>query len=55
MNLKPEGEICVDVTKGCALLIKSKYYKEVGGFSEKYFLFWEEVDLCKKFLKKVYL
>ncbi len=52
LNLKPEGEICVDVAKGCALLIKSKYYKEVGGFSEKYFLFWEEVDLCKKFLKK---
>ncbi len=52
LEIKPEGEICVDITKGCALLIKSKYFKEVGGFSEKYFLFWEEIDLCKKFLKK---
>ena len=52
LDIKPEGEICVDITKGCALLIKSKYFKEVGGFSEKYFLFWEEIDLCKKFLKK---
>ena len=52
IEMKPEGEICVDVTKGCALLINSKYFKEVGGFSEKFFLFWEEVDLCKKFLKK---
>ena len=50
--MKPEGEICVDVTKGCVLLIKSKYFNVVGGFSDKYFLFWEEIDLCKKFLKK---
>lgn len=52
LNIRPEGEVCVDITKGCALLIKSKYFKEVGGFSEKFFLFWEEVDLCKRFLKK---
>ena len=51
-KLKPDGEICVDVTKGCALLINSKYFKEVDFFTEKYFLFWEEIDLCRKFLKK---
>jgi len=48
----PEGEICVDVTKGCAMLINSKYFKDVNFFSEKYFLFWEEIDLCRKFIKK---
>jgi GT2 family glycosyltransferase len=46
------GEICVDTTKGCALLINSRYFKDVNFFSEKYFLFWEEIDLCRKFLKK---
>ncbi len=51
-DCKPEGEICVDVSKGCALLINSKHFKEVGYFTEKYFLFWEEIDLCRKFLKK---
>tara|TARA_B100001093_G_scaffold175748_1_gene168532 strand:+ start:3455 stop:4315 length:861 start_codon:yes stop_codon:yes gene_type:complete len=51
-NLKPEGEICVDTTKGCALLVNSKYFKEVNFFSEQYFLFWEEIDLCRKFLRK---
>ena len=51
-EIKPDGEICVDVTKGCALLVNSKYFKEVDCFSEKYFLFWEEIDLCRKFLKK---
>lgn len=54
IEMKPEGEICVDVTKGCVLLIKSEYFREVDGFSEKYFLFWEEIDLCKKFLNKKY-
>jgi N-acetylglucosaminyl-diphospho-decaprenol L-rhamnosyltransferase len=49
---KPIGETCVDVSKGCALLIKSKYFKKVGGFSKEFFLFWEEVDLCRKFRKE---
>ncbi len=52
IDKKPEGEICVDVSKGCVLLIKSRLFKEVNGFSNKYFLFWEEIDLCRKFLKK---
>ena len=52
LKTKPEAEICVDVSKGCALLINSKYFREVNYFSEKYFLFWEEIDLCRKFLKK---
>jgi GT2 family glycosyltransferase len=49
---KPSGKICVDVTKGCALLINSKHFRDVGMFSKEYFLFWEEVDLCRKFLNK---
>ena len=51
-KIKPDAEICVDVTKGCALLVNSKYFKEVNCFSEKYFLFWEEIDLCRKFFRK---
>jgi len=54
INKRPEGEICVDVTKGCVLLIRSKFFEKVGGFSEKYFLFWEEIDLCKKFTRNNY-
>ena len=52
LKYEPEGEICVDVAKGCALLINSKYFKEVDFFTKKYFLFWEEIDLCRKFKKK---
>ena len=47
----PQNEICVDVTKGCVLLINKKFFKKIGGFSKEYFLFWEEIDLCRKFRK----
>ena len=46
---KIEGEICVEVAKGCALLLNSDYFKKIGKFDERYFLFWEEVDLCRRF------
>ena len=49
LNSQIEGELCVDVAKGCALLINAKQFKNVGKFDERYFLFWEEIDLCRKF------
>ena len=48
LNSNIEGELCVDVAKGCALLISAKHFKNIGKFDEKYFLFWEEIDLCRK-------
>jgi GT2 family glycosyltransferase len=38
----------VDVIPGTAFLIRKKLYEEVGGFDEKFFLFFEEFDLCKR-------
>ena len=51
-NIKPEGNLCVDVAKGCSLLINTEHFKNIGMFNQKYFLFWEEIDLCKKFREK---
>ena len=48
----PSGEFCVDTTNGCAMLFKSEHFKSVKGFSNEYFLFWEEIDLCRKFYKQ---
>ena len=42
----------MDVAKGCALLMNSEHFKNIGMFDRKYFLFWEEVDLCRKFREK---
>ena len=49
---KIEGEICVEVAKGCALLLNSEYFEKIGKFDERYFLFWEEIDLCRRFRSK---
>ena len=46
---KIEGEICVEVAKGCALLLNSEHFEKIGKFDERYFLFWEEIDLCRRF------
>ena len=50
-SILPSGEFCVDVTNGCAMLFNSEHFKSVKGFSDKYFLFWEEIDLCREFNK----
>ena len=52
LNSTLEGELCVDVAKGCALLISAKHFENIGKFDEKYFLFWEEIDICKKLRSK---
>ena len=52
LDSKIEGELCVDVAKGCALLISAKHFENIGKFDEKYFLFWEEIDICKKLRSK---
>ena len=48
-NYKPEGNCCVQVHKCCALLVSKKEFIHIGMFNPKYFLFWEEIDLCRKF------
>ena len=52
LDSKIEGELCVDVAKGCALLISAKHFENIGKFDEKYFLFWEEIDICRKLRSK---
>jgi GT2 family glycosyltransferase len=38
----------VDVVPGCAFLVRHDVYREVGGFDEKFFLYFEESDFCKR-------
>jgi GT2 family glycosyltransferase len=42
----------VEAAYGAALLIKKSLFEKVGGFDEKYFLYYEDIDLCRK-LKKI--
>ena len=44
----------VDWLTGSFLLMPKHVYNEVGGFDEDYFLYVEDVDLCKKIANKGY-
>ena len=37
-----------DYVSGCAMMIRSSEFRKLGGFDEKFFLYHEDVDLCKR-------
>ena len=42
----------IDYIHGCSIFFKKNIVNKVGMFSEEYFMFFEDVDFCKKALKK---
>jgi GT2 family glycosyltransferase len=44
----------VDWILGACIFIKSNLFREIGGFDKDYFMFYEEVDLCKRVSNKGY-
>lgn len=50
----PAGkQVCqVDVVVGACMLIKKDLLEKIGGLSEKYFLYYEDIDLCKRVKQK---
>ena len=45
-------KISVDWVSGAALFTSTKLMQKLDGFDEDYFLYFEDVDLCKRALKK---
>lgn len=46
----PDGSspVEVEMVYGAAMLIKKDLFEKMGGFNEKYFLYYEDADLCKR-------
>lgn len=47
-NLNLDESFFPDVIHGCFMLFKTDDYIKIGGFDERYFLYMEDVDICKK-------
>ncbi|MEA3322779.1 MAG: glycosyltransferase family 2 protein [Patescibacteria group bacterium] len=43
-----QNKISVDWVSGAAMIASKKFLTELGGFDEDFFLYFEDVDLCKR-------
>lgn len=42
------GEFEPDYVSGCAMMVRADVFRAAGGFDENFFLYHEDVDLCKR-------
>jgi GT2 family glycosyltransferase len=42
------GSTVVDWISGACMLVRRTAFEEVGGFDPRYFLYWEDADLCRR-------
>jgi len=45
----------IELASGCFMLCRTDILKRVGGFSPKYFLYFEDFDLSRRIARKVFL
>ncbi len=44
----PTGPVSVEAVSGACMMVKSAVHREIGGFDEKYFLHFEDLDYCRR-------
>ena len=46
---RPVQEISADILYGACLIMKKSDFKQLNGFDETYFMYFEDIDLCDRF------
>lgn len=46
--IEPDGDLSSMFLAGCCLLIRVQPFKEIGGFDENFFMYYEELDICQR-------
>jgi O-antigen biosynthesis protein len=46
--LDPDLSCQVDAVSGCFMFIRRKLFEELGGFDEQFFMYGEDLDLCRR-------
>jgi GT2 family glycosyltransferase len=51
-DLPDDRDVDVRIGSGCFMLVKGQDYKEVNGFDDRYFMYFEDYDLCLELGKR---
>lgn len=49
-----EAKVETETATGCCVLIKKKVLEEIKGYDDKYFLYYEDADMCQRVKNKGY-
>lgn len=48
------GSVTVDWVSGACMLVRRSAFDEAGGFDARYFMYWEDADLCRRLRARGY-
>jgi len=54
LNLDRNNEQYVDVIGGACMMMRKSLFNDIGGFDERFFMYFEEADFCLRIKKKGY-
>ncbi len=51
-DIPNDRDVDIRIGSGCFMLLRGDEFKEVGGFDDRYFMYFEDYDLCIKLKKR---